>query len=80
MVDVEFRRVGQGSGMDLTDANRALCIRGTGRGSHVLVPPSTPSLWCVLRGGLEVSTADGPFRIPSRHFLALPAGPAPRAA
>ena len=79
MVDVEFRRVGQGSGMDLTDANRALCIRGTGRGSHVLVPPSTPSLWCVLRGGLEVSTADGPFRIPSRHFLALPAGPAPRA-
>lgn len=79
MVEVEYRRIGQASGMDLSDTTRVQCIRGAGRGSHVLTPSATPSLWCVLRGGLEVGTADGPFRIPARHFLALPAGPALRA-
>jgi AraC-like DNA-binding protein len=79
VVNVEFRRVGQGSGVDLTGAETTQCIRGAGRGSYAVVPAGTPSLWCVLRGSLEVETVDGPFRVGRRRFLALPAGARVRA-
>lgn len=78
-MDVEFRRIGQGSGVDLSEMAAAQCVRGAGRGSHAVVPAGTPSLWCVLRGSLEVDSADGPFRIGRRQFLALPAGARVRA-
>ena len=73
VVDVEYRRIGQGSGIDLPASTGVRCIRGSGRGSHVVVPAGTPSLWCVLRGSLEVGSVDGPFRVARRQFLALPA-------
>lgn len=79
MVDVELRRIGQGSGVDLSGATGVQCIRGAGRGSHALAPAGTPSLWCVLRGSVEVGAVDGPFRVGRRQFLALPAGAALRA-
>lgn len=74
MVDVEFQRIGQGGGIDLSMVERVQCIRGLGRGSHAMVAAGTPSLWCVLRGSVEVNDGDTPFTVPSRHFLALPAG------
>ncbi|MGJ4804846.1 helix-turn-helix transcriptional regulator [Luteimonas sp. SDU82] len=79
MVDVEFRRIGQGSGIDLSELAGVHCIRGAGRGSYAVVPAGMPSLWCVLRGSLEVAGADGPFRVGPRQFLALPAGAVVRA-
>ncbi len=78
-MEVAFRRIGPGGGIDLAGMAVAQVVRGTGRGSHVVVPADTPSLWCVLRGTVEVSAADGPFRIPRRSFLALPAGRGARA-
>lgn len=78
VVEVEFWRAGQGSGIDLAGADGVHCIRGSGRGSHALVAAGTASLWCVLRGSVEVGSPDGPFRVPRRHFLALPAGAAVR--
>lgn len=79
MVEVEFRRTGQGGGIDLGGVAVAQCIRGSGRGSHARIPATMPSLWCTLRGSLEVDSADGPFRVRGRHFLALPAGATARA-
>lgn len=79
VVEVDFWRATQGSGIDLAGADGVHCIRGTGRGSHALVAAGTPSLWCVLRGSVEVGCAEGSFRVPRRHFLALPAGAAVRA-
>ena len=79
MVKVEFRRVGQGSGVDLSGTETTQCVRGAGRGSYAVVPAGTPSLWCVLRGSLEVESVDGPFRVGRRQFLALPAGSRVRA-
>ncbi|WP_132985528.1 helix-turn-helix transcriptional regulator [Luteimonas terricola] len=78
-MDVEFWRAGQGGGIDLTGVEGVHCVRGFGRGSHALVAAASPSLWCVLRGSVEVRGADGAFRVPRRHFLALPAGAAVRA-
>lgn len=74
VVDVGFKRVGQGGGVDLSTVDRVQCIRGLGRGSHAMVAAGTPSLWCVLRGSVEVNDGDATFTVPSRHFLALPAG------
>ena len=79
MVDVEFHSVGQGGGIDLSSAGGAHCVRGLGRGSHAMVAAGTPSLWCVLRGSVEVNDGETSFRVPPRHFLALPAGTTVRA-
>ncbi|WP_343225101.1 AraC family transcriptional regulator [Luteimonas sp. MC1828] len=78
-MEVKFWRVGPGSGIDLAGAKAVHCVRGSGRGSHALVAAGTASLWCVLRGSVEVGSPDGPFRVSRRHFLALPAGAAVRA-
>lgn len=71
-----FRRIGAGGGMDLATAgdgpHSLQCARGTGRGSHVLVPAGPLTLWFCLRGAMEIETADGPFRLRRRAFLALP--------
>src|SRR5690606_14658545 len=74
VVDVEFWRAGQGGGIDLASAEGVHCVRGSGRGSHALLATGSASLWCVLRGRVEVTGADGTFRVEGRHFLALPAG------
>lgn len=79
MVEVEFQRVGPGGGFCADGSAGASCIRGAGRGSHALVAAGVPSLWCSLRGRLEVDTSDGLFRVPRRHFLALPPGDEVRA-
>lgn len=79
MVEVELQRVGQGSGVDLSGTGTAQCIRGSGRGGYAVVPAGMASLWCVLRGGLEVGCTEGPFRLARREFLAIPAGPVVRA-
>lgn len=79
MVEVEFRRIGQGGGIELADPAGAQCVRGSGRGSHALATASVPTLWFALCGSLEVAGADGPFKVPRRHFLALPPGAAARA-
>ena len=79
VVEVDVRRIGQGGGIDLTGMTRVQCVRGAGRGSYAVVPAGMPSLWCVLRGSLEIGCADGPFRVAGRQFLALPAGSTVRA-
>lgn len=80
---LSFRRIGAGGGADLTNVsdgpNTLQCARGTGRGSHALAPAGPLSLWFCLRGTLEIETADGPFRLQRRSFLALPGSAAARA-
>lgn len=83
MVELVFRRVGPGAGMDLgagphpTAAVSA--VRGRGRGSQLRIANGPLSLWFCLDGTLELDTTDGPFRLGRRQFLALPAGIATRA-
>jgi AraC-like DNA-binding protein len=82
-MELSFRRIGQGGGLDLstlTDRPGTLqCARGTGRGSHVLVPAGPLTLWFCLRGAVEIDTVDGPFRLQRRGFLSLPGSAAARA-
>jgi len=82
-MELGFRRIGQGSGADLATAgNRPdtlQCVRGTGRGSHVLAPAGPLTLWVCLRGSLEIETADGPFRLQRQTFLSLTGSVAARA-
>jgi AraC-like DNA-binding protein len=82
-MELSFRRIGQGGGLDLAAAadgvDRPQCIRATGRGSHALLPAGPLTLWFCLRGAVEIDTADGPFRLQRRGFLSLPGSAAARA-
>jgi AraC-like DNA-binding protein len=81
-MELSFRRIGQGGGADLGAAGAShllQCARGTGRGTHALVPTGPLTLWFCLRGTVEIETADGPFRLRRRMFLSLPGSAAARA-
>lgn len=80
---LNFHRIGAGGGVDLAGAgdgpDALQCARGIGRGSHVLVPAGPLTLWFCLRGAIEIETADGPFRLQRRAFIALPGTASARA-
>lgn len=82
-MELSFRRIGAGGGADLVAAGNGpdtlQCVRGTGRGSHLLVPAGPLTLWFCLRGAVEIETADGPFRLQRHSFLPLPGYAAVRA-
>jgi len=69
------QRAGQGNGVDLSAMASApatlQCVRGSGRGSHALLPAGPLSLWFCLKGTLEIDGSDGPFRLQQRMFLPL---------
>lgn len=54
-------------------------VRGRGRGSALRVASGPLTLWVCLGGALVLDTAEGPFRLQRRQFLALPAGATVRA-
>jgi AraC family transcriptional regulator len=82
-MDMVFRRIGHGGGLDLTVTderrNGPVCARGIGRGSQVSTPSELQTLWFCLRGTLEIHTADGPFRLRRQQFLCLNGAAAVRA-
>jgi AraC-like DNA-binding protein len=75
-MDFDYRRIGPRTGLDLgtlaQPQTAVHCIRGIGRGSHAMAPAEPATLWLCMRGGLEVDTIDGPFRLRARQFLWLP--------
>jgi len=77
-MELSYRRAGQGNCVDLSaiagGAQSSLlhCVRGTGRGSHVVLPAGPLTLWFCLGGTLEIDAVDGPFRLQRRGFLVLP--------